>query len=475
MSDTEIIAEYKYLPARVGFWATMSLVPGWGIFAPFFVAIVVFMLLLEPGSMLSSSSFGGGLGLAGAVIGMLLTTLVGVLLTVFWADNKIRITRDGLRIPAPVHLFSRFPRDTTWQDVRSVRVAGVSDGAPSKLFVATGRRKLSVNLKGLKKDDVERLMLSIDLWAPVDSKSDSFQRFLETFENRSGGAIPSFTQMWEEELQQRFSATSFVPLEPDAQLRGGELRVLRQLSFGGLSAIYLVQARKRDLFVLKELVIPSDAKDEIKAKALELFQREAETLVRMNHPGIVKVFDHFVEQGRHYMLLEYLQGTNLRQLVIEQGPQSEAEVLRWALGLCELLVYFENLTPPLIHRDLTPDNIVMKPDRSLILIDFGAANEFIGKSTGTLVGKQCYMAPEQFRGKAVPASDIYSLGGTVHYLLTGQDPEPLCSMSPAEVKPGLQGATDALVRKCTAMELSQRYPSAVALKEALEDALKEFV
>lgn len=474
MSETEIVVEYKYLPAQVGFWTTMGLVPAWGLFAPFFVGIVVFMLMIDPAQMFSNSSFGGPAGLVASVIGMVLAILVGILLTVFWADNKIRITKDGIRIPAPLHLFSRFPRDTTWQHVRSVQIVDRDKGASAKLFVNTGKKQLSVKLKGFKGEDVERLALSIDLWAPGDSKTDSFQRFLEGFEKRTGGAIPTFTQMWEEELQQRFSATSFVPLEPESRLKGGELRVLRQLSFGGLSAIYLCQARKRDLFVLKELVIPSDAKDDVKEKALEMFKREAEMLVKLNHPGIVTVYDHFVEQGRHYMMLEYLQGTNLRQLVIEHGQQSEAEVLRWALGLCEVLCYFEKLSPPLIHRDLTPDNIVMKTDRTLVLIDFGAANEFIGKSTGTLVGKQCYMAPEQFRGKALPASDIYSLGGTMYYLLTGQDPEPLSTLSPAEFRPTLQATTDSIVRKCTAMEATQRFASASDLKLTLEEALRDF-
>lgn len=474
MSETEIVAEYKYLPAKIGFWTMIALVPGWGIFAPFFVAIVAFMMVIDPKIILNSSTFGGPVGLLGAVIGMVLLTLAGVLLTVFWADNKIRITRDGVRIPGPLHLLSGFPRDSTWQDVKLINVTRSRADSPAKLFIDLGKKKLGINLKSLKSNDVERLALSIELWAPPKSKSDSFQTFLETFGRQSAGALPTFTQMWEEELQQRFSATSFVPLEPDASLRGGELRVLRQLSFGGLSAIYLCQAKKRDLYVLKELVIPGDAKDEVKEKALELFNREAEMLMKLKHPAIVKVYDHFVEQGRHYMLLEYLQGANLRQTVIENGPQNEAEVLRWSLGIAELLHYFEKLDPPLIHRDLTPDNIVLKPDRTLVLIDFGAANDFIGKSTGTLVGKQCYMAPEQFRGKAVPASDIYSLGGTMFFLLTAEDPEPLSSLSPKELRSSLQPATDAIVRKCTSMEASQRFTSAGDLIEALNDALKEF-
>lgn len=449
----------------------MALIPGWGIFAPFFVAAVGLMLLLDPAVILSgSNNFGGVVGLTVAVLSMLLTTAIGVLLTIFFADNRIKLNRDGLRIPAAVHLMTMFPSETRWVDISSVQISEDE----KILQFKSGKRNLRVKLGGFKRDDLERLALSIDLWARPESKTASFQSFLDSVQNRQVANLTSFTRMWEEELQQRFSATSFVPLEPNAVLKGGQIRVLRQLSFGGLSAIYLCQALKKELFVLKELVIPSDANDEVKDKALELFRREAEILVKLDHPGIVKVFDHFVENSRHYLLLEYLPGTNLRQLVMEGGPVREAEVLRWALQICELLCYFEQRTPPLVHRDLTPDNLVMNSDRKLVLIDFGAANDFVGKSTGTLVGKQSYMAPEQFRGKASPSSDIYSLGGTMHFLLTGADPEPLTSSAPRQLKPTLLECTDVIVQRCTSMNESDRYSSAVELRQAVEKALEIF-
>jgi serine/threonine-protein kinase len=120
--------------------------------------------------------------------------------------------------------------------------------------------------------------------------------------------------------------------------------------------------------------------------------------------------------------------------------------------MAEILNYLHTQDPPIIHRDLTPDNVVRREDNDVVLIDFGAANEFVGTATGTLVGKQAYISPEQLRGKATTSSDIYALGGTVHFLLTGKDPEALSASHPKEL--------NAVVSFCTEMETSDRPSSA---------------
>lgn len=478
MVETRIVAEYNYPPARLGLWGTWAFVPLWGLLAPFYLSILVFSCVLDP-RILSSGAVesGGTLGLIGSALATLMLLFAGVALISFWSDNRMFLTRDGLRISAPMRLLSGFPREIAWRDIKSIRVVeGADNRRRGTLIVETDLRQLMIDLTGFGENDLERLVLSINLWAVASSKSESFQLCCDTFERKIGtGSGDGFTKMWEDELQHRFSATSFVPLEPGSLLKNGELSIIRQLSFGGLSAVYLCQARKRELFVLKELVVPCEGKSEVQEKARELFNREARMLVALDHPGIVKVFDSFVENGRNYLLLEYLAGSNLRDLVIERGPRREAEVLRWALSLCDVLDYFSYRKPPLVHRDLTPDNIVLTDDRRVVLIDFGAANDFIGKSTGTLVGKQCYMAPEQFRGKSVPASDIYSLGCTMFYLLTGAEPEPLTVSSPIALKSDVNPAVDAIVQKCTTMELSGRFVSATQLRNDLQNALRQYL
>src|SRR5206468_2378558 len=121
----------------------------------------------------------------------------------------------------------------------------------------------------------------------------------------------------------------------------------------------------------------------------------------------------------------------------------------------------------------TPDNIVLSSaGEQITVVDFGAANEFLGKATGTLIGKQCYIAPEQFRGKAQIHSDIYALGATMHFLLTGQDPEPLEASRPADVNGEVSLELSGLVEWCTNQEAELRPLSATDLKAAIEDLLQ---
>jgi serine/threonine-protein kinase len=125
-------------------------------------------------------------------------------------------------------------------------------------------------------------------------------------------------------------------------------------------------------------------------------------------------------------------------------------------------MYLHSQTPPIVHRDLTPDNLVLSVNVGLVLIDFGAANAFIGTATGTMVGKQSYMPPEQLRGKGEPRSDIYALGCTLYFLLTGSDPMPLEIANPGE-KTVVSHDLNALIMKCTAQKVEERFDTAQAV------------
>jgi len=237
---------------------------------------------------------------------------------------------------------------------------------------------------------------------------------------------------------------------------------------GGLSAVYLAQLDNKDLVVVKEAVIPDDAVESIKKKAQEMFEREAQFLMKLDHPGIVRVLDYFADSGRHYLMLEHINGQDTRQLVKQNGAQKESTVVTWALEIAATLKYLHEQDPPIVHRDLTPDNLVLREDGSIMVIDFGAANEFIGTATGTLVGKQAYIAPEQLRGKAVTQSDLYSLGCTLYYYLTGKEPEALSTSDPRTEKPDTSAELAELVITLTQMETEDRYQSAKQLIPVLK-------
>jgi serine/threonine-protein kinase len=256
-------------------------------------------------------------------------------------------------------------------------------------------------------------------------------------------------------------------MAPGQIIRAGKLKVVRQLSLGGLSAVYLAQLDGNRLVVLKEAVLPEDGSVELREKAKELFEREAALLMRLKHKGIVAVLEQFSDHDRNYLMLEYVNGQDLRQFVKQNGAQKEAQVLEWAVQLTGILKYLHEQDPPVIHRDVSPDNLVLREDGSLVVIDFGAANEFISKATGTFVGKQSFIAPEQFRGKAVTQSDIYAFGCSLYYLLTGKEPEALSTSNPKEVNPDVSDELAELVVSCTQLEARDRYQTAAQLLPVL--------
>jgi serine/threonine-protein kinase len=252
----------------------------------------------------------------------------------------------------------------------------------------------------------------------------------------------------------------------------GAFRVIKQIAAGGFSAIYLIEDDERNKFVLKESVLPQNLDEVCRNKATEQFQREATILAKLNHPQIAKVFDHFMENGRNYLRMEFIDGPNLRKYVMDNQAQPEGITVNWTNEMANLLVYLHDLSPPVVHRDFSPDNIVVRKDGKLVLIDFGAANEFIGAATGTLVGKHAYMAPEQIRGNAEPASDVYSLGACTFFCLTGRDPEPISTSSPMRDGAKVSDWFDQFVRRCTQLDTAERFHSAQDCLSYLQNSNK---
>jgi serine/threonine protein kinase len=117
---------------------------------------------------------------------------------------------------------------------------------------------------------------------------------------------------------------------------------------------------------------------------------------------------------------------------------------------------------------LTPENIVLRNDGTIIIIDFGASNQFLGTMTGTIIGKQAYMAPEQLQGRTTLQSDIYAFGGTIQYLLTAKDPYPLSRSAPADFVSVSEKLND-IVKRCTCLNSEERFSSVTEIKSALHD------
>jgi tRNA A-37 threonylcarbamoyl transferase component Bud32 len=390
-------------------------------------------------------------------------------------DRRLIINHQGIRFPTACLGQLRGMLFRNWDELVEVRItcSRMLHCRPGKIsFVFASDAVAHLDFESMNRNQWQKLFIAIHTYAP-HAKMDSHVQ--EVHANFVGNDIVlhpfTYARVWRDELTRRFNSTVFVPREAGDRLQDGRYEVEGQLAFGGLSAIYVARSKDNARVVLKEAVVPADASEETAEKARELFQREALMLQRLEHEGIARVFDHFVEGGRNYMVLEYIPGKDLRQLVTNCGAQAPNTVLHWAKEIATIMVYLHGKNPPIVHRDLTPDNLVLRNDGTITLIDFGAANHFLGTATGTMVGKQSYMAPEQLRGKAHPASDIYSFGATLFFLLTGQDPEPLSQSHVREVKPEIPETIADLIAQCTQLE-SERRPA--GFQEILQRLKGEF-
>jgi len=161
-------------------------------------------------------------------------------------------------------------------------------------------------------------------------------------------------------------------------------------------------------------------------KDVELAEREARTLASLHHPKLPRYFEHFEEDGALYLVMEKIEGESLAAIRKNKRAMSAAEVRRMLEDISEALRYLHARAPVVVHRDIKPGNVIRRPDGSFALVDFGAVRDRLKPTGGsTVVGTFGYMAPEQFQGRAAPASDLYGLGATAITMLTGIDPEEL--------------------------------------------------
>jgi len=158
-------------------------------------------------------------------------------------------------------------------------------------------------------------------------------------------------------------------------------------------------------------------------KDVELAEREARILASLDHPKLPKYYDHFEEDGVLYLVMEKIEGESL---AATKRVFDAAEVVRMMTDISQALAYLHGRTPPIVHRDVKPANILRRPDGSYALVDLGAVRDKLKSSGGsTVVGTFGFMAPEQFQGRASPRSDVYGLAATAITMLTGEEPENL--------------------------------------------------
>ena len=273
-------------------------------------------------------------------------------------------------------------------------------------------------------------------------------------------------------------------LNPDSLLQS-RYRLIRQLGAGGMGAVYeALDERLRRAVALKETFAETD-------ETLRAFEREAHLLANLRHPALPTVSDYFSEGGKKYLVMEFVRGDDLSELLRAQGkPFAASRVARWADELLDALVYLHGHEPPIIHRDIKPANLKLSASGSVILLDFGLAKGLAGQMpSGTLSRSLLGYSPnyaslEQIQGeKTTPRSDLYSLAATLYHLLTNVKPpdalkrvnalindevDPLEPVS--KINPDVPALLAGVVMHGLAIKPSRRPAGAAELRAALTGA-----
>ncbi len=261
-----------------------------------------------------------------------------------------------------------------------------------------------------------------------------------------------------------------MPLEPGTFLKD-RYRIEGRLGKGGMGAVYLAFDETLQLKVaVKENL-------NINPESERQFRREAKLLASLRHPNLPRVTDHFILEGRQYLVMDYIEGEDLHTRAQRQPPLVE-EVLRWADGVCSALAHLHSRQPPIIHRDIKPANLKLQPDGTVVLVDFGIAKVFDQHqtTTGARGLTPGYSPPEQYgSGHTDPRSDQYSLAATLYALLTGRPPADSIArmlgkeqLKPARAfNPAIPEYVDAALTRALALDQDQRFPDINAFRSAL--------
>jgi tRNA A-37 threonylcarbamoyl transferase component Bud32 len=264
-------------------------------------------------------------------------------------------------------------------------------------------------------------------------------------------------------------------------------RIIRPLGSGGFGAVYLAEDQRLGRQVAIKEMSEARLDDEERRVANELFEREAMMLAQLDHPGLTRIWDYFRERSHAFLVMEYVPGLTLRDLLRQPGaaPLPEEFVIECAIQLCAVLAYLHSRVPPVIFRDLKPANVmVVQPpgvepadlvnlsSESLVfkLIDFGIARIFKPEQTGDtlIIGTPGYAPPEQYgQGQTDARSDVYSLGATMHHLLSGQAPAGMPLPPISEAAPTVSPDIARVVARATMLNPAERYPDVDALRREL--------
>ena len=271
---------------------------------------------------------------------------------------------------------------------------------------------------------------------------------------------------------------------PENTILQGRYQILEPIGRGGMGAVYrALDLRLRSIVALKETLLTGEA-------VRKAFEREAQLLAGLRHAALPKVSDHFTEDDGQFLVMEFIPGTDLGGMMAQhEGPFSLDDVLAWGDRLLDALEYLHGHQPPIIHRDIKPQNLKLTDRNELILLDFGlakgAAMQATRATSSSIFGYTPHYAPlEQIQGTGTdPRSDLYSVAATLYHLLTAtpppdaltraaakinDEPDPL---TPADqINPQVTPQITGVLNRAMSQRPDQRFASASAMRQALRAA-----
>ena len=266
-------------------------------------------------------------------------------------------------------------------------------------------------------------------------------------------------------------------LSRGASLQNGRYVIDKVLGQGGMGAALLAHDTRisNKQVVVKELT--SDSTDpKQKSEDQQNFEREVETLAKIDHPFVPRVTDYFQEGSHSFMVQDYVAGQTLEDRMSNaKAPMPEREALGYMSQLLDVLDYLEKQTPPIVHRDIKPANVIISSrDNKAHLVDFGIARAEAARKQTSALGTPGYAPPEQYQGRADTRSDLYALAATIHYLVTNHDPanDPMFDHPSARsLNPKVSKELDTLLTKALTINAAGRYQSAAEMKRAVDNIL----
>lgn len=252
----------------------------------------------------------------------------------------------------------------------------------------------------------------------------------------------------------------------------GKYKILSEIGHGGMSVVYMaINEKANKTWAIKE--VRKDGVLDFESVRQGLIV-ETDMLKKLKHPHLPSIVDVIENENSFLIVMDYIEGNALDTILQEYGPLPQEYVIEWAKQLCDVLGYLHSRTPAIIYRDMKPANIMLKPDGSITLIDFGTAREYKEKNLAdtTCLGTIGYAAPEQFggMGQTDARTDIYCLGTTLYHLVTGHNPSdpPYEVKLIREINPALSGGLENIISKCVQKNPEERYQSCAELMYDLE-------